>query len=553
MKDINTYLKYLTKIEHNFNEDLYVGGEEILDSDKIAISYEKPPLFKFAIENSASINYVELAIKTSKLDQHICSCSQMKIEGICNHISAAYLFLRRELLIREETQKTAKKPVRKKARSKQVSEILRHVNGESLLNFVRQYARTDKKFSTALKVHFLSQNQNIKAGDIKHILDSIIPPVSNSKKKISASEWSLFSKTVLNFSDQIKDAITISKFNLAADLLINTIEKLYYIISKFESRENQIIAYLNKYIELTKDFFDAIEAPITKNKFAKKFLSIHTKSYVSSCISFDALHVLLDQDLISKSDRINLANRIALSEAENETTKVHQQSFICRLISYDKNILENHLNQSNKNLSARIMREILQELDYDCISHILDSEAKFLNHILKEEYAITIAEKNNDFDKIFNALSILLEETKNVKYYERLMALEESKISKSKKNSIQEMIKDWPIKERLDILVVEEDYTSLQKALLELNDLELTFKYDDYFQEEHNHLLYELYTQQLKHHLDNHVGIHSSEQTAEILRHIQSTKDRSLYLKVVDFTLGSYGDRNSIKSIIDFS
>jgi len=552
MKDINTYLQYLTNIEHVFSEELYVGGEEVLDAAKISFTHSKLPLFKFSVEDEKLLVYPDIVLKSGQLNDHTCSCSQFKKSGNCFHLVASYLYLRRVLLV-EKDKPVPKKNKPRRKNTKSISEVIKNVKSEDLFHFVNHYAKIDKKFSTAIKVHFLSQGKNIEENDIKNILDSIIPPLSSSKKTLSTTEWSLFTRTLEDFINQIKDAITVSKFELASNLIICSVTKLYYIIHKFDSREAHTITFLNRFIELTKVFFDAIEAPITRNKFAKKFIEIHTKSYFTTCVPYDLIHILLDEELLSPKIRDQTAEQLFEFQYDIEKNRVHQYSIILRLAAVSQNLIDDYLEKTSKTLSAKIVSEIYAEKDLKCVKAIINSKTNYLSSFLKDDYRYKVATEENDIAGVFSSLENLLLTTKEVKYYDLAKSMSPNKIKASQISKLRNIIESWSEKEKLDLYVSHEEFEKLQKSLIEINELNTTFKYDEYFGEEHDDLLYELYVYHLGNHLENHVGIQSSEQTADILRHIQSTKERALYLRIVDYTLETFGDRKSIKTIIDFS
>jgi len=552
MKDITTYLQYLTNIEHVFSEELYVGGEEVLDSAKISFTVLKQPLFKFTLNHEGTTVLPEIILKSGKLDDHKCSCTQFSKSNNCSHLVACYLLLRRSLLEEKDKPQPKKKNTRRK-NSKSISEIVKNVNSADLFHFVNHYAKIDKKFSTAIKVHFLSQGKNIGEDDIQNILDSIIPPLSSTKKTLSTSEWSLFTRTLEDFIAQSKDAITVSKFELASNLLLCSMTKLYYIIYKFDSREAPAISHLNKFIAQTKLFFEAIEAPITRNKFSKKFIAIHEKSYFTCCVPYDVIHVLLEEELLTPKIRTQVSEELYDFTYETEKNRIHQLSLVFRLAAFSQKLLDHYLSMAAKTISAKVLSEIFAEKDTKCIKAIIESKTNYLTEVLKDEYTYSIALEENDFKSVFKALKNLLQANKDVKYFDQAKSFNPQHISNAQLNEMIKIMETWTEKERLDLYVSLGELEKLQSSLININDLKTTFDYDQHFGESDEELLYALYINHLSIHLENHVGTQSSEITSQILRHIQSTKERALYLRVVEYTLEAFGDRKSIKTIIDFS
>ena len=134
--------------------------KNFLDTTEISISNQKNSLFELLVNDDKSYE-VEIRLSSKKLHKHTCECPIFQKTKVCAHISACYLYLRKQLLQHQDQSVKVKRSSGIKRKS--IREMIEQVQQEDLVSFLQSYAKKDKKLSTAIRVHFLSQNKIIKS------------------------------------------------------------------------------------------------------------------------------------------------------------------------------------------------------------------------------------------------------------------------------------------------------------------------------------------------------------------------------------------------------
>lgn len=549
MKDIKTFLDYLENIEYVFPEDAYVEGELLFDENKLKVLEQNKNNWQFQAPGRPK-NIVNIKLNSKKLNNHSCSCNIYKTNGLCKHIVASYLWTRKTLLNLSETIED--KPVVKKKRLQprnQVRDLLNKVSHEELVSFLSSYIKTDKKLNTAISVHFLSKTNNTSKSDFKLILDKIIQPVTKANQKVSASDWSLFFKTVDNMLLQAKDASSISKFDFAVNILIALIDKLYYVYSKFEQNQTKVLDRVKSANEVLKYSMDLIEAPLRKENYFKKFKEIILKSYFNNYLSFDFVHIFLDNDIIPINTKQQLAERYRDLSSDSESKAIHTRSMILRLLNDDQKLQSAEFDKLDKTLIKPVLLEILEEGDLSSLKSILNSNDS-IEKSIKYELDYEIAKIENDHHQISKRLLKLIQLNRQIKHYELLKNHCELHNDIKSLKEAREIILEWPDELKLDYFHIELEFDELINALIRLNDLDYHFEYspllpDDYFGD-----IVDLYFSTASSFLEEHVGRTTANYVQDLvnkLYKIHNPKIVSEFLTRVD---KAYGDRKSIENLL---
>ena len=176
----------ISAIEQQFSDALLLQAEELLDQQAVHQLYE---LEKHLWIAQVDKREVEMQISPSKVKALSCDCPTFEAQGSCKHVLAGLLYLRRHL--REEAEAAAattpERPKTQQAPHKlTIPKILENVEREELLDFIREFARTNRNFALALKARFagsvlLSDDRQ----KYRQLLDAVISNARNKKDQLS--------------------------------------------------------------------------------------------------------------------------------------------------------------------------------------------------------------------------------------------------------------------------------------------------------------------------------------------------------------------------------
>ncbi len=123
---------------------------------------------------------VETIITPQKIKAYTCECWEVGRRLMCPHIGAA-LFKVRQYLDQKTEQKKA--PVEQQSTALNrltVSTVLEQVTQEALAEFIQAYARRDRDFALALKIHFASSMAGAE-NPFALVLDTLLAPAGKVK------------------------------------------------------------------------------------------------------------------------------------------------------------------------------------------------------------------------------------------------------------------------------------------------------------------------------------------------------------------------------------
>lgn len=247
----------INNIEHYFDENLVLIAENILEN-KLVHNLSKHDQGVWTAEVQAY--EVELQIKSSKLVAFTCECHK-GTEG-CSHVVASLMLLRRQII-----QKNLEKQERKERsfipNKLNITAILKQVSDEDIREFVREYARADKKLSTALKAAFIHKVDVVDDNKYLNYLKSILPskdyknPSFNSGRKLLNAYKTLLKGTadcfvlgeflevwncvsaILTFHYPLSDKLNIQKHDFEPVIIeaIQLLSKTYLNTNAIELKE----------------------------------------------------------------------------------------------------------------------------------------------------------------------------------------------------------------------------------------------------------------------------------------------------------------------------
>lgn len=160
---------FLNNLEHYYDETLLILAENIL-SNKLLTHFVKHDMGVYSAD--IQTYEVEIQLKAEKIVASSCDCKSQQEH--CAHEVALAMYLRK-FLIQQKIDKNTKKQQSAVSSRLNISTILRDLDSDDLKEFIREYARKDKKFSTTFKSVFIHKTAVLDDNKYHNYLRSILP------------------------------------------------------------------------------------------------------------------------------------------------------------------------------------------------------------------------------------------------------------------------------------------------------------------------------------------------------------------------------------------
>ncbi|MFZ1704270.1 MAG: hypothetical protein WAT79_07980 [Saprospiraceae bacterium] len=218
--------KHVDFIEKKY-PDLLVAEGEILYENKAIVDYKTPEklLHSLVVHDQKDWD-IELFKPFTKIQKTTCSCKDHAQNGACKHVIAGLFYLQK---LRDKPKKVVKENQTPKIKTLSVQNILPFIEKEELAQFIKQYAKSDARFSLQFKVHFarkidLPDNKE----KYKMLLDTIIRPYTG-KSKPGFNELRAFLNVTEGLLGQIEDCLALQQYNEAFHIIEAAFLKFEYV------------------------------------------------------------------------------------------------------------------------------------------------------------------------------------------------------------------------------------------------------------------------------------------------------------------------------------
>ena len=553
----NSFAKYLQQIEQVFLEKDYLEAEELYAAEKISLKSMQKKLWIMEFADKET-HEVEIMLKSDKLNSHTCDCHTFKAHRICPHIIASYLWIRDQvehtLAVRKEEEKRKEARRRRRLMSKQgttVSSILDQANKDDIRAFLLAYARKDKKLSTAIKVHFLSKAGGTSRENISAILDSIAPPVTTADKKMHNSSWLLLNRSMEEFSNQTGDFISLLSHREAANIIVESLFKLYYLVSKYPDKIDKILHFVHRFTELTEDLFNGIEAPMEKDQIKAMFLEISERSYFNTANNIDFIHVLLSQKLLDKDEIARLLEICDSLESEENKQIVHAKSLGLRLRAASNTLTEDALQSIPKKYMNSIILEIIDEEDFDCLELVIRilEESEPLKYY--GNYKLLLLQSKNKI-KQYKALALeLYKVTEEYNYYRKYASVSTDEELKKVPKKLLILLESMSDRAKLEFWKFQNNTNEIIDVLDTTDDIELHFEYAKIPGEEYNNKLFPIYVRHIDNYLENFIGSGKENFLRQMSQHLELNKSRKFKRELINHIKSRFGHRDAILNTLN--
>jgi len=532
----------LKNIEAHVEDRFFIIGETLYEQGKVTdLSEAERHLWLANVVG----NEVEVQITPSKVRACTCECPRYEEDGMCEHITAVLLKLRREL-DRIKTAKAQKRVKRNSVAKKLTTAVvLDHISAEELKNYVRDYAKSNRAFGLALKARFAA---SVPMADDREkffqLLETTIKGARTKHDRIRYKGKLKLLKILKELLAQTDDYIASEKFTDAFYILQAIIEKCAPLFWKIEGDASKYYTQIKRAFNLLQNLLESNPAPAMREDIWHFCLNECGKStYRLSGFSQFFFQILLDlADEKKKEDEL-------MQVIDNQINKLtFGGKAKASLLIYKLNILER---QNQNEAAEKLVFENLNEPDLLLFvtEKAIEKEnfirARFLAEqsfkhnfpvpiVAKmEEVLLSIAKVENKPEEIKDFARRRLLRKMQIEDYDLLKnAVAKGEWSDFISTFLSELEKKPYSMEKRDLIAEiharESDFSALLNYIESIRSLDLLQRYDVRLMEVEKERVNALYEDILESFIRHHLGRKSSEKIRLALQHLHDVGARKL-------------------------
>lgn len=558
---MNFSLQY---IEKNVDEEELLKAELLLEKGRVGPLTELDKHLWIAnIEGDDRHLEVEAKISPSKVLAGSCECETFRQKRQCSHFIALLLKLRRQ------TAKPTPRPSKSDSQKKLTTGlVLNQIDPEELIDFVRQYAKTNRNFSIALKARFAASVDTMKSDEkYRQLLESAISAARKTDRSISQRGAQKISKVLKELEVTAQRALADKDFVEGFMIAKSIIERISPVFSKVTSDKVRLEPQLEKAFRLISSVLSASIAPALEKQIweycAEESNKLLYRSNGLDLAFLNLMHqvanttarkqLLLEQTavLLSKYEREKRPNtdlllfRFKLLEAFGHPEMAQQ-------------LIAQHLNTPEILLFAvKYAIEHDQPKQAQKLAEAgLDLPQELYIKDQLEDHLLQLASQENQSEKVLEYGERRLLRSLNTEYYDQMRATNPANWPDHVERLLQKIRKLPFSKEKLHlaayILLTEGRIDALEAHLNQSLSVDLLLEFGPKIQQVGHQRLYELYHHLLHYYLRNHVGRKPSLKIRHSISQLQALGLTRLADQLVEEFRSEYGERHSLMEELDF-
>lgn len=548
----------LKNIELHFPEADLLSAELLLDQGAVAALREvEKGLWTTVVDDSWE---VEVQLSGKRIKAGTCECPSFRRKNHCEHLAATLLALRREL----PPPAPHKKPAARSGSNGRltVPMILDYVDAGELIDFVKQYARSNRHFSLALKARF--------TGDVPdgnplekyaQLLDTTINGARTKKDELSYRGTQQILQIAGELHGRVQQLLSEKDLFEAASLLRLLLEKVGPLSRKSGRLKADLDALLAKVFQSLELLLQQGPAPRLREELWSFCLEESGKFIYRGTYGAERYYELLvslaagrDQMERLRSHFEALADDRRMLAAERALLRIQLLEVLYRLE------LPEH----------EIQQYILEHLaDHNFLLHVLRRERKLAH----PERARFLAEKGLEqapqeegrraLVTVLFELALESRDAAGIRHYGRQLFLRTKDLQLL--DLLRRQAPDWPVlaeellaelrrqpfsiqvRDAVAKLLFEEDRAAdLQAYIIQLQSLDLLQQYDRYLIQTGQEGVEDLYMQFLTQYIKNHLGRKPSKRIRETIEHLLSSGFEDLAGRLLETFRSGFPERHSL-------
>ncbi len=554
----------IDKLELHLEDTLLMEAEVLLADDAIqGVREVEKNLFLVRFTEGPILTETEVQLVGTKVKVASCECENFGDNGVCVHIAASLMQLNEGRKEKEAARKAEKlraatfdSPTRLT-----VPNILKNIESAQLIEFIADYARTDKQFALALKTRFVGDLAA--TGDIaehyKTLIDKTLKDAKNAKGKFTPKGWLQVFTLLDELKQKAEGRFKVGELAVSFGLIQIVLPMIHRFMRlsdapkiKLEKRQVQLVEILRGFDglpispELATEMWDFLSHEWTHNTrhpFSERLFDWLFKQ-ADSVIKTDRLLELIDHQLQLNRSFLEAKDRLLTQKIQvlQKTGRVEEASRLILSVSEHPDVLFFAIKNAIVSRDFTLAKSLAQNgLTVFSAAPLTVDELE--NHLL------AIAEAEGNRVDILDYAEKRFYKTLDLTYFETLRSVG---LSASKLKNIIETLENQPLRlERRDALasiyVSEKQFDKLTELIQKVQSLELLRRFGVDLWQQNTEGAIELHKKVIYEYLMSHLGRPPAQRIRQILEtHIQNNGfDLAAKLKLD--LIRDFPERHSLK------
>ena len=510
-------------IELIYDEDLTEHAELLYNSGAVGnIIIAEQGLYTATVTDGIQYE-TEIQSPFASKQKATCDCVFYRENNICKHIIAFLFELREIFKAKSEAHSVQIGNAEKKHTTLNIAHILQAADHDELIQFIRNYARTDKKFATQLKVHF-ARKIDLEDNILKYrtILNTLVRPHTGQASKASAGDIRTLAQVLDDFGAQIDDCLALEQYREAFNIFEPAFSKLEYVRHYYNNHKELLDRISIDYHSRIQQLLQKKLPPDLKTEILSFLTDLAQRSYYHYQHPVFNIIQLLPSDKELKQGLTALVLKLSKEKIPAEGAIL--MALYHRLLK--KITKQDILLYSDNRLAIKDVADHLLEMGEDMLAlkllQLKDRPNVFDRELSNRMLFLYIRLK--DKKSLMTAAAKAFVHTGDFRYFEMVQ-----------KAVDQNDWKEWL--EGVEAAIAEQDtdgtlmcrmyrkadmWQHLAAQLQVRNNLDLLQSHDTYLYKKDRNTLIELYESVTFQYLDEHIGDHAAAYLKKIIRHLKS-------------------------------
>ncbi|MEM1324868.1 MAG: SWIM zinc finger family protein [Bacteroidota bacterium] len=548
----------LRQLEQNVPEDALVLAEELLEQKAV----KELQLVDSKLWIAQVLTYeVELKSTSQKLQAYTCECPRFQEEGICEHIVATAMVLRRQFAAEKAKKQAARTKTTTTEKKLTTKSILQQLSPDELRQFIQEYASHDRNFALALKARFVGQ---VESSDDKakylQLLDDAIKSARKKDRSISQRGQQKLIKVANELLHQVEVALAQQHYRSAAYIAQSFIEKLTPILSKTETA-SEIRSIIQTSFQLLEQLITMSIPPDLLDELWQYAITEFQKvTYRLNGIvpAFFQWQRQLATQLQREPELLHQLNEFAtqnIQMSDNETRLlIHRMELMDKLgeTSQATTLLQQH--KDNPELLLFVIQKTFEREAYEQTKQLAEQALTLtLPRELHQQLTgilLSIAKMEDDQAAIALYAEQQLFQTLAAADYDLLKANYQSDWNKKWRNLVERIQRtSFSIERRnlvAHIYATEQAFDALIDYINKLQSLDILQYVAPTLLKSHKEQLATLYQDLMQHYLQHHAGRQASIRIREKLAHLSEAGGRKMARQLATNLRTTFPERHTL-------
>lgn len=552
----------LQHLELHVDETFLLQGERLLEGGKVSYYAEQERNLWVATVEAGRPYEIEVKISPSRVTAATCECERYLETGMCGHIVATLLQVRKEQAARKEAREKNRQAAPPRRQKLSPDMILEAAPNDDLLAFVRDYARQDRAFGLALKARFAGLVTSINSSEkYAQIIDSAISMARKADRTLNKKGAQQLSTALHELLSQAEDHCARELYAEAMYIAQAIIEKIPPVMNKAVGYELALRGMVEQSLDLLHQLAQTALSPALREQLwhycLEEFGRITHRIHQLDDRFF---RIMMDLSSNAKQRKQLLdwleehLNKYATEGRDPSTMALLKVEWAERIVGKAQffKMAEQHANLPSV---LRYFVERSLELEEPArarklVEQVLKTTSQKDEVEQLEEMLLKIALRENDATAIAKYAQKRFVATLQNDYWQlvrehttgdRLLAFEQ----------ILEALHRLPTTPQkwqaiANVYASEERYEELIAYLQRSNSIELLAQFDHLLLPNHKEELSQMYRILLLQYLKNHIGYRPSRRIRELLDHLAEIGAPDLAVSLVSLFKASYPERQSL-------